>query len=119
MLNWLQQQTGNGAVTAYPPPDTNGRIIPFRRRGAVVFHHPPAPPPDPAKGLGEYERTNSDGPDEFRHRMKMNGLAALVAIVLIALGLWIVDAMVAIRDGQNCALTGRKNCDAIAITSSF
>jgi hypothetical protein len=105
-------------VFAYPPSEPDRTVVPFRnglRRHAAQ----PATPSDPAQGpvrdLSGYERTTQDGPEEYRHRMAMNGLGALVLIALMAAGWWIADSMANLRKNQDCALSGRKNCEKIEV----
>ena len=67
------------------------------------------PPQPTVPDLEKYERTPEE-PDDFRHRMMMNGLGLVVTVVLIAGGLWIAEVMAHMRKDQDCALTGRSNC---------
>jgi hypothetical protein len=91
--------------------DSDARILPFRRRGALLTRNAPQPPvPD----LEKYEHT-SDEPDDFRHRMLMNVLGLTVTVVLVAGGLWIAEVMAHMRKDQDCALSGRTNCMPIEI----
>lgn len=63
----------------------------------------------PVEDLSRYERT--DGEDDYRHRMLMNGMAALVTILLIAGGIWIANSMAQLRKNQDCVMSGRRNCN--------
>ena len=72
------------------------------RRGALFVRHIPPPVSD----LKEYER-RPDEPDDYRHRMIMNGLAFAVTVVLIVAGIWIADVMAHMRKNQDCVLIGR------------
>jgi hypothetical protein len=83
--------------------------LPFRRRGLFTRS---APPPSPVQSIGKYEQSG-DEPDDYRHRMIMNGLALAVTVVLIAVGLWIADVMAQMRKNQDCVLTGRPGCAPI------
>ena len=65
------------------------------------------------RGLEKYSR-EADDQDDFSHRMKMNALAAIVLLALIGGGMWIVDVMTQMRQNQDCVLSGRRNCTAIA-----
>jgi hypothetical protein len=99
-------------VTDRTPTQPEGRILPFRPRGALFARHIPPSVPD----LEKYERA-PDEPDDFRHRMIMNGLGLGVTIVLIAGGLWIADVMAQIRKNQDCVLTGRLGCNHLNETA--
>lgn len=116
-----------------PDPEERGRILQFaprpaakpaaakaRERKTSAFanlsrdadltrdYRPPA-----VRGLEKYSRESGDQ-DDFSHRMKMNALAAVVLLVLIGGGMWIVDVMTQMRQNQDCVLSGRRNCTAIA-----
>ncbi len=100
-------------MSAYPPSEPDRTVVPFRsglqRRAPQNADH------EPVSDLSEYERTSQDGPEEYRHRMAMNGLGALVLIALMAAGWWIADSMANLRKNQDCALSGRKNCETIEV----
>jgi len=51
-----------------------------------------------------------DEPDDFRHRMVMNGLGLAVTIALVSAGIWIADVMAHMRRDQDCVLSGRSGC---------
>lgn len=99
-------------------PDDKGRVLRFRPRGA-----PPRPPwrwplADPEQGtpvddLSKYERTETA--DDYRHRMMMNLLTLMVALLLIGCGLWLTSKIVEVRNLQDCFLTGRRNCAPIQV----
>ena len=91
-----------------------GRILPFRRRGAMFARNVPQPPAVP--DLEKFEHA-PDEPDDFRHRMMMNGLGLLVTVVLIAAGLWIAEVMAHMRKDQDCVLTGRAGCTPVEVPS--
>lgn len=96
-------------MTRINPSDPQGQILPFRPRGSTLVRNvPPAPVPD----LEKYERTPEE-PDDFRHRMLMNGLGLAVTVVLIVAGLWIAEVMAHMRKDQDCVLTGRRGCTPI------
>ncbi len=71
------------------------------------------PPPSPVDDLGKFERAGE--PDDFRHRMKMNGLALAVTVVLVLAGIWIADTMAQMRKNQDCVLTGRPGCTPVNV----
>jgi hypothetical protein len=91
--------------------DSEGRVLPFRRRGSL-FTRTPTPPPSPVSDLDKYER-QPDEPDDYRHRMLMNGLALGATILLIVVGIWIADVMAHMRKSQDCVLTGRPGCTPV------
>lgn len=85
-------------------------MLPFRPRSSLLAR--PAPPSPPVADLKRYEH-GADEPDDYRHRMVMNGLALAATIVLIAVGLWIADVMAQMRKDQDCVLTGRRGCTPV------
>jgi hypothetical protein len=80
------------------------QVLPFRRPGS---RRPPTP--TPVSDLAEYER-RPDEPDDYRHRMIMNGLAFVATVLLIVGGIWIAEVMAHMRKDQDCVLTGRTGC---------
>jgi hypothetical protein len=99
-------------VTAPSPSKLEGRILPFRPRGSLFPRKPPQPAPVP--DLEKFERAPEE-PDDFRHRMIMNGLGLAATAVLIAGGLWIADVMAHMRKGQDCVLMGRPGCTPVDV----
>jgi hypothetical protein len=97
-------------MTRPSPSESPGRILPFRQRGALGRKPPQPAVPD----LEKYERAPEE-PDDFRHRMIMNGLGLGVTVVLIAGGLWIAEVMAHMRKDQDCALSGRTNCMPVEV----
>jgi len=99
-------------VTRINPSDPQGQILPFRPRGSPLVRNVPTPPLVP--DLEKYEHAPEE-PDDFRHRMLMNGLGLAVTVVLIVAGLWIADVMAHMRKDQDCVLTGRSGCTPIDV----
>lgn len=99
-------------VSQLPPADPEHQVIRFRPRGSLFGHH--APTPSPVEDLGKYERAR-DEPDDYRHRMTMNGIAFIAVIALVTVGLWLATTMAQMRKDQDCVLTGRRNCAPIAV----
>jgi hypothetical protein len=94
----------SAAKPAREPASEPAQVLPFRRAGS---RHRPTP--TPVSDLAEYER-RSDEPDDYRHRMIMNGLALVATVLLIVGGIWIAEVMAHIRKDQDCVLTGRSGC---------
>jgi len=96
--------------------EEHGRVLAFRPRR-------PRPPPrafgnlsakdSPVADLTRYDR-GSEEDEDYGHRMKMNALAALVLILLIAGGMWLFDTMAELRRTQDCILSGQTNCAPVA-----
>jgi hypothetical protein len=87
-------------------------VLLFRPRGALFTRH--APQPSPVEDLGKFEHAD-DTPDDYRHRMTMNGLALIVTILLVVAGIWIADTMATMRKNQDCVLSGRRGCTPVDV----
>jgi hypothetical protein len=103
------------------PDHQGGRVLRFRPRGS-----PPGTPPrgnprwptdqdSPVDDLAKYERNETS--DDYRHRMTMNLLTLVFAMMLIAGGVWLTTKLVENRNLQDCFLSGRRNCAPIAVPS--
>jgi hypothetical protein len=112
MLIWLRQPTDRVVVNSPSPREPEGQVLPFRPRGALFARPVPRLPAVP--DLEKYERA-PDEPDDFRHRMLMNGLGLAVTIALVGAGIWIADVMAHMRKDQDCVLTGRPGCTHVEV----
>ena len=112
MVIMLRQPTDRVAVNRTTPRETEGRVLPFRPRGALFARPVPRPPAVP--DLEKYERA-PDEPDDFRHRMLMNGLGLAITVALVGAGIWIADVMAQMRKDQDCVLTGRSGCTHVDV----
>ena len=106
------RQAKDKAVTGTDRNEHEAEILPFRQRGSLFVRKAAAPPTVP--DLSKFESPREE-PDDFRHRMLMNGLGFGITVLLIGGGIWIADVMAHIRKDQDCVLTGRKNCAPISI----
>ena len=59
------------------------------------------------------EPVEPDG--EYRHRMVMNGITAIVCVLIIGSGIWLAVKMADLTRDENCVLGGRRNCAGIDI----
>jgi hypothetical protein len=93
-----------------------GRVLRFERRGVTSLRGrtPFAVPPSPVKDLRKHAHRNEDA-EEHRHRMVANGLAMVILVLLVGFGIWLADAIIRMRDSQDCALSGRTNCAPIQL----
>src|SRR5689334_18170982 len=116
MVILLRQSTDRVVVNRPSPRESEGRVLPFRPRGALFARPVPRPPaaPDTVPDLEKFERT-PDEPDDFRHRMLMNGLGLAVTVALVGAGIWIADVMAHMRKDQDCVLTGRPGCTHVEV----
>jgi hypothetical protein len=96
-------------VSPSPPTDSKGQILKFRPRGSR-FTRPQKPVVDDLKKF----EAPPESPEDYRHRMLVNGAGLLVALLLVAAGFWIFDTMAKMRKDQDCVLSGRRNCADIS-----
>ena len=106
----MNRRSTDNAATPQNSDESEGHVLPFRRRGALFVRHIPPPVSD----LKEYER-RPDEPDDYRHRMIMNGLAFAATVVLIVAGIWIADVIAHMRKNQDCVLIGRPGCTPVDV----
>ena len=90
------------------PSEQDGRVLQFRPRAQPPMRDPHWSPVD---NLHKYAQP---GDDDYRHRMMMNLIAVLVAVVLVGCGIWLMNAIVQMRKAQDCVLSGRRNCMTIS-----
>src|SRR2546423_14648099 len=90
MVILLRQPTDRVVVNRPSPREPEGRVLPFRSRGALFARPVPRPPAVP--DLEKFERAPAE-PDAFRHRMRMNGLGLPVTLALAGAGSWLADVM--------------------------
>jgi hypothetical protein len=92
-------------------------VLHFRRRGAPPGAgwrwSPPQAEQSPVDDLSKYEHPETG--DDYRHRMRVNLLTLLIAVLLIASGVWLTGKLVENRNLQDCFLSGRRNCAPIAL----
>jgi len=50
-----------------------------------------------------------------RERMVINVIIAVFLVTLVGGGLWLANAMVSLRKGQDCVLSGRRNCVDVSV----
>jgi len=96
--------------------EPTAQILKFRQRGSLFAR--PLPPPvsrPPVDDLKKYEAAPESEPDDYRHRMIMNGLGLLVTIFLVVAGVWIADVMAKMRKDQDCVLSGRRGCTPVDV----
>ena len=89
---------------ARPPdfPDSENRVVKFSPRPAK---------PAPASA----SQTPAPEPVDYRQRMWANLAATALAVVLIAVGVWLVTSLNHMRQTQDCIMMGLRNCGEIAV----
>jgi hypothetical protein len=103
-----------------PPPDTDQRTADERRVIDIRSGRPAPREPRPASpSAGTVEQfTHDDEPDDFRHRMIVNGAAFLFIAALIGAGLWLADSLASMRKNQDCVLSGKRGCSPVETVPS-
>jgi len=80
------------------------------RRRPVCFQ-----PPGGGFVAAGWRMATDDEEESDRDRMITNMVIAAFLAVLVGGGLWLADAMFHLRKGQDCALSGRRNCADISV----
>ena len=95
------------------PDNEKGRVLPSQRRGQMRAHNAPrGTQSDPIEGVEKYAVAE---PDNYRQRMINNGLAFAFVLLLVAVGVWLADAIAQMRRNQDCVLSGRRNCAQVNV----
>jgi hypothetical protein len=101
-----------------PQSGESGRVLPLRPRRPVAGNDNRTTPASvPGQSVGDLRRfeQRDDAPDDYRHRMLVNGLALLVCILLVVAGVWIATTMAQMRKDQDCVLSGRRGCTPVDV----
>jgi hypothetical protein len=102
-------------------PEEMGRVVRFRPRiSGTAARHPAEAPAATREGspVGDIDRYERAGEDDYRHRMIMNVLALLVCLLLAGSGVWLANKIAEMRRNQDCVLSGRLNCARIDLPPS-
>jgi hypothetical protein len=99
------------------PGNDRGRILRFERRTAQRGPTPLSPTKKAGRrplieDVDKYAYRGGEAEDE-RRRLVTNAAASLILIALIASGVWLADTIIAMRDRQDCVISGRTNCAPI------
>jgi hypothetical protein len=70
--------------------------------------------PRPAKAAPAAARPPAPEPIDYRQRMWANLAATVLAVVLIAAGVWLFNSLNHMRQTQDCIMMGLRNCGEIA-----
>ena len=98
------------------PDEEKGQVLQFRPRiprarndnlRRPELHRPPV------DDVGKYARGSEN--DNYRHRMINNLLAFVVLCLIVYCGIWLANTMAQLRKDQDCALSGRTNCNPIKL----
>ena len=86
--------------------DSDHRVIDFQPRAKKAS--------GPTKAGSPSERESSSGPRktpiDYRQRMMANLAAAVFAVILAGLGVWLVTTLNHMRQTQDCIMMGLRNC---------
>jgi hypothetical protein len=95
------------------PDNEKGRVLPFQRRGEMRARNASrVTQREPVEGVEKYAIAE---PDNYRQRMINNGLAFAFVLLLVAVGVWLADAIAEMRRNQDCVLSGRRNCAQVNV----
>lgn len=101
-----------------PALDHEHQVLKFRPRTSARPPHQSATAPGSAAGdLSQFEHVHSE-PDDYRHRMLTNAVAAIFTAALVAAGIWLAVKIADLRSTQDCVLMGRKDCAHISMPKS-
>jgi len=94
-----------------------GRVVqlPPRARLSAGAVRSPASARPAIEDIAKYERGGRE--DDYRHRMFMNVLGFLTCALLVAVGVWIANAIAELRSDQDCVFSGRHDCAHIDMPS--
>ena len=53
--------------------------------------------------------------EEARDRRATNIFLAIAGVVIVGIGIWLGNALVAARKAEECMATGRRNCNPIEV----
>jgi hypothetical protein len=94
------------------------QVLKFRPRTSA---HPPqrkaTAPGHAASDLSQFEHSPAQ-PDDYRHRMLTNAVAAVFTAILVATGIWLAIKIADLRSTQDCVLMGRKDCAHVSAPKS-
>jgi hypothetical protein len=98
----------------HPSSTTDERVVHFRTRRRYRPEAGNAARPTSSAEMDRYARSGE--PDDFRHRMIVNGVAFLFVVALVAAGVWLADTITTMRKNQDCVLSG-KRCGPVEIST--
>jgi hypothetical protein len=61
--------------------------------------------------LEKFEHAGED--DDYGHRMVVNSVAFILAVLLIVAGVWLAMTIADMRKNQDCVLSGRRGCTPV------
>jgi hypothetical protein len=101
-----------------PHSGESARVVPLRPRRPVAGNdnatRPAGGSPPSVGDLARFEQ-RGDAPEDYRHRMLVNGVAFVVCIFLVLAGVWIATTMAQMRKDQDCVLSGRRGCTPVDV----
>ncbi|MBN8968869.1 MAG: hypothetical protein J0G95_10450 [Rhizobiales bacterium] len=101
--------------------DDDRRVVKFQRPAEP----PPARPADSRNSAGPSDPVLRDAPardprrasDDYRRRIIANLAAAAFAIILAAIGVWLATSLTHMRQTQDCAMMGLRDCSRLTGSS--
>lgn len=99
------QEREKGQIVLFPRRISIGRKKALSKPGGTIR--------ETAEGLQKYEESGE--PDDYPSRMTINLMAFVLVVMLTLAGIWLAEQMALLRDNQNCAFAGQKNCPGIEV----
>lgn len=93
------------------------QVLKFRPRTSARLPHQNTAPGNAASDLSQFEHARSE-PDDYRHRMLTNAVAAVFTAILVAAGIWLAVKIADLRSTQDCVLMGRRDCANVSVPKS-
>ena len=107
----LSAERPSGKIAATQPPLADRMtVIPFRRPPSRRQFTPPVEPPAALAGSAATPSRASADAAEDRRRMQQNLAVLALVVVLLALGTWMIDRLIAYSRAMACIESGHRSC---------
>jgi hypothetical protein len=111
MADSLSAERPSGKIAATQPPLADRMtVIPFRRPPSRRQFTPPVEPPAALAGSAAAPSRSSADAAEDRRRMQQNLAVLALVVVLLALGTWMIDRLIAYSRAMACIESGHRSC---------
>lgn len=91
------------------PTSTSNKVVNIRTRRP--FRPAPCVIEPPAEELEKFAQSNE--PDDFQHRMRVNLIAFGFVALLVVSALWLANSLATMRKDQDCVLSGKRGCTPV------
>jgi len=90
--------------------DSKNRVIDFQPRAKKIHGTTDGPAKVGSPSGPEGSNGRRKAPIDYRQRMMANLAAAVFAVILAGLGVWLVTTLNHMRQTQDCIMMGLRNC---------